>query len=50
MLHTTKSMYLDITGRRKPPVRGRITEAVETDDIDKKSGNGLEEKSAGEKL
>jgi len=42
MLHTTRSIYRDITGRGKPPIRGRITEAIEkSDHVDRKTGNNV---------
>lgn len=29
MVHTVKSMYLDVTGKKKPTLHGRITEVEE---------------------
>ena len=31
MVHTIKSMYLDITGKRKPTLQGRIQQVDEKD-------------------
>lgn len=31
MVHTVKSMYLDITGKRKPTLQGRMQQVEERD-------------------
>lgn len=31
MAQTVKSMFLDLTGKRKPPIHGRVTEMSEED-------------------
>ena len=31
MAHTVKSMILDVTGKKKPPIHGRIQEVADDD-------------------